>query len=170
MRKRIAAAVAIGALGLAGSAAAAAKQRVVVDRFTDTYADAVDCSEYGPYDFFNEFSGREKVTVTDVLDGEGELLQTVFHLVLQETQTNSVSGGTLALKGAVHEVWDYEANTRTLYGKVWLGTAPGGGTYVQDTGKIVLALDTGEPLAVAGPHEAYFEGLDNLVCEALAGV
>jgi len=172
MRKLIAGAVAVAVavVGLSASAEAAQKQRVLVDRFTDTYADSVDCSAYGPHAFDNEFSGREKITVTDVLDAEGELLQTVFHAVIQETQRNSVSGGTLPLKGAVHEVWDYASNTRTLAGKVWLGTAPGGGTYVQDTGLITMTMDTDEPLFVAGPHEAFFDDLDNLVCDALAGV
>ena len=157
MRKRIGVAVVIGVLGLSASAGAAQKQRVVVDRFTDTYADAVDCSEFGPYDFMNEFSGRQKVTVTDVLAGDGELLQTVIHIVLQETERNSETGGTLPLKGTVHEVWDYAANTRTLSGKVWLGTAPGG-TYVQETGLIKMTLDENEAFFVAGPHPAFFEG------------
>jgi hypothetical protein len=55
-------------------------------------------------------------------------------------------------------------------GKVWLGTKPGSGTYVHDTGRIVMTLDTNEPLLVAGPHEAFLAGgVDIPVCAALAG-
>lgn len=168
MRKLFGAALAALVLVTAGGAAAAQKQRVVVDRFSGPYSDSVDCSQFGPYDFTNHFEGREKVTVTEVLDGEGNLLQTVFHIAVQETQTHSGTGASIPLKGTVHEVWDYASNTRTLAGKVYLGTAPGAGNYVQDTGRIVLDLDTDEPSFEAGPHEAFYAGLDELVCAALA--
>jgi hypothetical protein len=168
MRKLFGAAIATLVLVTAGGAAAAQKQRVVVDRFSDTYSDAVDCADFGPYAFTNLFEGRQRVTVTEVLDGEGNLLQIVFHTTIQETQTNSESEATLPLKGAVHEVWDFASNTRTLSGKVWLGTAPGAGTYVQDTGRITMDLDTRVPSFEAGPHEAFYAGLDFLVCAALA--
>lgn len=169
MRKLFISVIAIVALTGSASAQAAPKERVVVDRFTESYESTVDCGDFGPYEFKNQFAGVQKVTVTDVFARDGELLQTVLHFNVRETQTNSVSGATLSLKGAVHEVWDYASNTRTLNGKVWLGTQPGGGTYVQDTGRITMTLDTNEPIFVAGPHEAFFGGgLDVPVCAALA--
>lgn len=158
-----------GVFAIAAPAGAAKTQRVVVDRFADEYTGSVNCANHGPYTFFNEYSGRERVQVTEVLAADGTLLQTVFSLVLQETQSNSLSGATLPLKGAVHEVWDYASNTRTLDGKVWLGTQRGAGTYVHETGRIVMTLDTHVASFVAGPHAAFFAGgIDPAVCAALA--
>ena len=169
MRKLFTVVVAIGALAGATGAEGAQKERVVVERFTDSYEFAVDCAPFGPYEFNILVSGIQRVRVTEVLAADGTLLQTVFHINVQETGTNSVSGASLPLKGAIHEVWDHEANTRTISGKVWLGTTRGGGTYVQDTGRIVMTLDTREASFVAGPHEAFFAGsLDVPVCSALA--
>jgi len=161
----------LGALALAAQAGASnGKTREVVDRFASDYADSVDCSEFGTFDFDNEFGGRQKVSVTDVYGDDGTLLQTVLHIHLDETERNSKTGHTLALNGTVHEVWDYASNTRTISGAVWIGHVPGGGTFVQDTGRITMTLDTREPLFVAGPHEAFFAGgIDYPVCAALAG-
>jgi hypothetical protein len=151
------------------TAGAAAKHRDVVDRFSEPYAFAVDCGEFGPYAFENLVAGRQRVQVTEVTADDGTLLQTVFHIGFSETDTNSVTGKSVDLKGAEHEVWDYATNTRTLSGKVFLGTEAGG-AWVQDTGRITMTLDTSEPLFVAGPHEAFFAGgVDPLVCARLAG-
>ena len=171
MRSIKVAAVAAGCvLALGGSAGAAGKQRVVVDRYSEPYEFAIDCSEFGPHDFDNLVSGHERKQVTEVLAADGTLLQTVFHTSFSETDTNSASGASLRLKGAYHEVLDYAANTRTLSGKVALGTQPGGGTYIQETGRITMTLDTYEPLFVAGPHDAFAAGgIDFPVCDALAG-
>ena len=172
MRPIKVAAVAAGCvLALSGSAGAAAKQRVVVDRYSEPYEFAIDCSQFGSHDFDNLVSGHERKQVTEVLAADGTLLQTVFHTSFSETDTNSESGASLRLKAAFHEVLDHVANTRTLSGKVALGTLPGGGgTYIQEVGRITMTLDTYEPLFVAGPHEAFAAGgIDFPVCAALAG-
>jgi hypothetical protein len=170
-RARIQGITLLGALILATSAAASnGKTREVVDRFASGYADSVDCSAFGPYDFDNEFGGTQKVSVTDVYGADGTLLQTVFHITLDETETNSVTGYSLPLRGNVHEVWDYASNTRTLTGIAFLGTVRGGGTYTQDTGRITITFDTRVTTFLAGPHEAFLAGgIDYTVCAALAG-
>lgn len=145
------------------------KTRTVVDRFSGPYAFNIDCGDFGPYEFENLVAGHERIRVTDVFGDDGSLLQTVFHIQFDEIDTNSGTGFALPLKGAVHEVWDYASNTRTLNGAVFIGTTPGGGTYVQDTGRITMTLDTREAQFVAGPHEAFFGGgIDPVVCAALA--
>lgn len=162
-------ATAVCLLAFGGSAGAAGKQRVVVDQFSEPYAFAVDCSSFGPHGFDNLVSGHQSARITEVLAADGTLLQTVVNTTFSETDTNSASGATLGLKGSYHEVLDYTANTRTLSGKVALGTRPGGGTYIQEVGRITMALDTFEPLFVAGPHDAFFAGgIDVPVCAALA--
>jgi hypothetical protein len=141
------------------------KTRVQVDRFADEYSFAADCGG-----FQNVVSGKEHVDVTEIYAaGDGTLLQTVFQVGFAETDTNSVTGKSHRLHGVAHEVWDYASNTRTLTGAVFTGTEPGSGTYVQDTGRISMTLDTYEAFFVAGPHEAFFAGgIDAVACAALA--
>src|SRR5215210_3435204 len=152
MLTTVAALVATGVTGASNG-----KQRVVVDAFVDHYSFAVDCAEFGPYAFSVEVDGTARVRVTDVLARDGLLLQTVFHIELTEMDTNSVSRKSLRLHGAVQEVWDYASNTRTLSGAVFVGTG-GRGTWVQDTGRITITLDTRVAQFVAGPHEAFCAG------------
>ena len=169
MLRTMAAAAAAGTFALAGSAAAADTKRVVVERSVQSYDFRIDCSEFGPHDFENVVQGTQRAQVTDIVATDGTVLQTVVHLTFIETDTNSVTGTSLGLKAAVREVLDWSTNTRTMTGKVALGTRPGGGTYIQETGRIVMTIDTHETSFVAGPHDAFFTGgIDPTVCAALA--
>lgn len=58
------------------------------------------------------------------------------------------------MHGVKNEVWDYASNAPTASGAVYIGTERGQGTYVQDTGRIVMTLDTRVAQFIAGPHEA----------------
>jgi hypothetical protein len=168
-RLSVAVVVAVCALAATAPAHADGKQRVVVDRFSDSYELAVPCADFGPYTFDNVVSGIQHVQVTEVLARDGTLLQLVFNIEFSETDTNSETGKTLTLKGAVHEVWDFASNTRTLNGKVFLATDRGLGVVFQDTGRITITLDTREALFLAGPHDVFFAGgVDQVVCAALA--
>lgn len=151
-------------------AEAAGKTRTVVEQFSDTYELTIDCEPFGPYDFDVLVSGREYVTVTEVAAADGTVLQTVVHARFVETNTNSRSGVSLPLKRSAREVWDWGAGVRTITGAVLVGTQHGNGTWVQDTGRITLTIDTDEPVFVAGPHEVFFGGgIDAIGCAALAG-
>lgn len=165
----VATAVVVAALVVAGIAGATnGRERIVVESFSETYAFSADCSQFGPYAFEIDVVGSVKVRVTDVVAADGELLQTVIHVVFRETDTNSVSGRSVPLHQAANEVWDYRSNTRTITGAVFVGNSPGG-TWVQDTGRITMTLDTRMASFVAGPHEAFFGGgLDVIACGALA--
>ena len=170
MRRIAIAALTAGlALVAAAPAGAAGKQREVVERFTEPYAFSVDCGDFGDYDFDNVVSGVQRIQLVDVYGRDGTLQQTIIHANLSETDRNSVTGGQLRLRTAVHEVWDYASATRTLTGAVFMGTQRGKGTYVHDTGRITMTLDTRVAQFVAGPHEAFFAGgIDIPVCAALA--
>lgn len=169
MRHACTALAVFGALAMVGVASASdGKSRVVVESFSESYAFSADCAEFGPYAFEIDVVGDVKVRVTDVVAADGELLQTEIHVVFRETDTNSVSGKSLRLHQAANEVWDYASNTRTISGAVFVGNSPGG-TWVQDTGRITMTLDTRIASFVAGPHEAFFGGgLDVIACGALA--
>jgi hypothetical protein len=152
----------------ARQAASNGTQRVVVASGTLEYAFDVDCAAFGGDDFTNQVEGAFTGRLTEVLSGDGALLQTVLQGVFEETDTNSVTGAVLPLRGAIHEVLDYGPNTRTISGAAYIGKAPGPGLYIQDTGRLTHTLDTHETLFVAGPHEGWFGGDDDIVCEALA--
>ena len=163
------AASALCALATATAAEAAGKQRIVVEDRSESYAFAIDCSPFGPYDFDILVSGREFIRVTEVLAADGSLLQTVVRYRFAEQASNSETGYTLPLKRSVREAWNWDEGTRTVTGTIFIGTQHGGGTYVQDTGLITLTLDTDEPVVVHGPHEAFFgDGIDAIQCAALA--
>jgi len=172
MRKLSLASAAVALCMLAGgaSAQAAGTTRVVVDRFSEPYEFAVDCSPYGPYDFDVLVSGRENTRVIEVLAKDGTLLQTVVHTRLTETDANSETGVAVTLKRSANETWYWDEGVRTIHGKIWMGNQPGSGSFVQDTGLITLTIDTDEPIRVTGPHEAFFfdGGLDAIVCRQLA--
>lgn len=157
-------------LAATGVAGASNGEERIVDRFVDEYSFvAIDCGEFGPYAFSVVAEGRLRGSVTNILAADGSLLQTVFHFVLDETDTNSVSGKSLPLHGVKHEVWDYGSNTRTGTGGVYIGTARGDGTYVQEAGRLTMTLDTRIAQFVAGPHEAFFGGgIEAVLCAALA--
>jgi hypothetical protein len=162
-------AVALATAAVAG--ASNGKQRIVVERIVDEYSALVvaDCADFGPYEFSIEATGTFRASVVDVVADDGSLLQTVFHFGLDETERNSVSGRSLPLHGVVHEVWDYAANTRTVSGVAYIGTERGQGTYMQDTGRITMSLDTHIAEFVAGPHEVFFGGgIETVLCAALA--
>jgi hypothetical protein len=169
MKHALAAAAVLVALAVAGIADASnGTDRIVVQSFSESYATSVDCADFGDFDFAVEIEGNVKVRVTDVVAADGELLQTIMHVVFRETDTNSVSGETLPLHQAATEVWDYPSNTRTVTGAVFVGNSPGG-KWIQDTGRITMTLDTRIALFVAGPHEAFFGGgIDAVGCHALA--
>jgi hypothetical protein len=160
--------VALCALAVTASAQAEGKQRVV-DRFGGQYGFAAPCGDFGPYAFDVLVSGTERGQFTEILAADGSLLQQVLNIQFFETNTNSDTGESITLRGAVHVVWDFASNTRTLSGKVYLATRPGDGIAIQDTGRITITLDTSEALFVAGPHGVFFGGgLDAVVCEELA--
>ena len=74
LRTTIMAAFCMAALAVVGVADAANEKERVRDRFGGTYELAVDCAPYG-YAFEVLVAGSESGSITDVLDGEGNLLR-----------------------------------------------------------------------------------------------
>ena len=98
----------------------------------------------------------------------GELIGFTFLIRFREVDINTATGKTLVLRGSETETWDLVAGTRTLTGAVFIGNEPGAGTFIHDTGRIVIDLDTGEAISIAGPHDGFYDGVDETVCAALA--
>ena len=131
------------------------------------YDGSFDCREAG-HDFTMKWEGVEHVAEKDRFDAGGELIGFTLHIRFREVDTNTKTGKTLQLRGSETENWDLVKGIRTLTGAVWIGNQPGAGTFLQDTGRIVIDLETGEAISIAGPHEGFQNGVDETVCAALA--
>ncbi len=167
MKKAIALAGVVAVVTGLMAAAAHAKPPTVLEDVVEPYAASVNCGDFGGHAFTNLFAGTQRVRITRFYDAAGTPIREIWHIQFSETDTNSVTGKSLTLKGAVTEIYDLAGGTRTVNGKVYLGTAAGQGTYIHDTGRVVFA-GAGNPIVVRGPHEGLYAGVDNLVCAALA--
>ncbi len=141
----------------------------MVDRFTQSYEDSVDCADVGPYQFEVLFAGRERIEVTEVIAADGTLLQTVLQPRHQRDRRQLRHGRERPAEGSgprglglrVQHPHDLRQGVARHH--------PGEGKAFQDTGLITMTLDTHEALSVAGPHEVFFGGgLDAMVCAWLA--
>jgi hypothetical protein len=162
MRSTIIAAAVVSALSL-GAPAALASTPDVVDRFSQPYSGSVDCGG-----FTIEYSGIQHWTARLWLDESGESIREKFHIRFNETDVNTSSGKTLLAHGSSTEYWDYAAGTRTIDGAVFMGSDQGAGTFIHDSGRLILDLDTDEALSISGPHEGFENGIDETFCAALA--
>ena len=151
------------ALLLPAAADAAKRERVLVERETFSYSGVADCGT-----FAIEYAGVQRFTAWDIFE-DGELVRTVFIQGFKETDTHSVTGTTLPLHGQAREVWEYGEGTRTMSGAIYIGTRPGAGTWVHDSGRITMTLEDRIASFIAGPKEVFFGGgIDAYACRAFA--
>ena len=163
LRRLLPIAALIAAALLPASAGAAQRERVLVERVTFPYDGAADCGT-----FAIEFSGVQRFTAWDIYE-DGELVQSVFIQGFKETDTHSVTGATLTLRGQARELWEYDEGTRTISGAVYVGNRPGAGTWVHDSGRITMTLEDRIASFIAGPKEVFFGGgIDAYACGVFA--
>ena len=147
---------------LVGSAALAAPgDRLEYDL---QFSGAQDCGT-----FVDNWTTIYHIVETDELDADGNLLRAFKHVEHHEIDVNSVTGFTIYLHGAFHAVDDYVAGTFTATGNREVATVKGTGVVVQDTGKEVTSMQTGELLFFAGgrKHSRDVQG-DQIFCDALS--
>jgi len=119
--------------------------------------------------FLDNWTSFYHIVETDELDANGNLLRAFKHVEHHEIDVNSVTGFTIYLHGAFHAVDDYVAGTFTATGNREVATVKGTGVVVQDTGKEVTSMQTGELLFFAGgrKHSRDVQG-DQIFCDALS--
>jgi hypothetical protein len=151
------------ALGVACSTAAAAAP----ERYTDEFAfsDTIDCSSLDPAwtfndDFVDSFTIRGQVW----LDDAGEPVRRIEHVVHRSNDVNSVTGFTLHEHNHYTQEFDYAGGTVSVNGAVNIMQGPGAGSVILNAGHKVFDLETGAPVAVAGPDRAGDEDF----CRAVA--
>ena len=130
------------------------------------YEFSVDCSPHG-FAFSNNVKGVESLWTETFYDAAGNAVRVVVHDGFTETDTNSVTGKTLAFSQTWINTYDLVAGTRTVVGKAFLMTDPGHGVVILDTGRTVF--DAPEHVVFeAGPKQVLHGDLDQLACTALS--
>jgi hypothetical protein len=147
---------------LIGSAALAApRDRLEYDL---QFSGVQDCGA-----FVDNFTDFYHIVETDQLDADGNLLRAFKHVEHHAIDVNSVTGFAVYSHGAFHAIDDYVAGTFTATGNREVATVKGAGVVIQDTGKEVTSMETGELLFFAGGrmHSRDVQG-DQIFCDPLS--
>jgi hypothetical protein len=105
----------------------------------------VDCGT-----FEDNYIDRYQVTEIDVYDAAHNLVRVEYQAVHTSVDRNSVTGFTLEEHGHFYEVDDFVARTITISGNQEVANRNGQGVVIQDTGRQVFSMDTGDLLFFAG--------------------
>jgi len=159
--RRLATLGAIFAAALVGAATAGANTHAVTHYhyLPGNYTDS-QCN-YAPYNFDIQVTGYDNVTIKDTYDKQGNLLMETFHD--KQVATATANGKTLNQSEDATITDNYVINTETWDGVAIRYTTPSGKMLIQDTGKIVFDLNTGNILSENGPHP--FADGNTAVCD-----
>ncbi len=162
----------VGATALMATPAAA-DQPVVVEDFTDS-VDFVIPAEFSACDFDVRLQEEVSVRVTVFFDQDGETRQLKAH-VNGTTHWSNPEGGVVLTDRWVRNDFvelppgatpETPALSVAVVGNPWNVHGGAGGVLVNDSGRIVFD-ENGEPVAINGPHEAFFNEFDDF-CAALS--
>jgi hypothetical protein len=152
-------------LGLAIAAPASAAG-LVKERFEYPleFEGTVDCGT-----FQDNFIDRYQVTEIDVYDAAHNLVRIEYQAVHTSVDRNSVTGFTLEEHGRFYEVDDFLARTITISGNQEIVNREAQGVVIQDTGRQVFSMDTGDLRFFAGgrKHSQILLG-EQIWCDALS--
>jgi hypothetical protein len=147
-------------------ASPASAKGVVKERFQYPleFEGVVDCGT-----FQDQYVDRFEVTEVDVYDSAGNLLRIEYQAVHTSVDTNSVTGFFLEEHGHFHEVDDFIAGTITITGNQEVANRKGHGVVIQDTGRVVIDMTTGDLMSFAGgrKHSQILLG-EEIWCDALS--
>lgn len=147
------------ALGL-GLTTPAWATRPTIETFTIAISGVEDCDG-----FKDVFAGEATVRQTTYVDAAGNPVTIRLHVSAFETDTNSLTGTTIEVRGAFTIVIDLVSGTFTETGLSLISNQPGQGAVIQDTGRVVFD-SAGEIVFEAGPHDALDD--PGIFCAALA--
>jgi len=148
---------------LVASPAAAAKPVVVVDEdFENTFVSPAEESVCGVEETIHEVGS---VKITDYFDNDGNFVRGKIHVM--GTTHISTEFGELVDRWSWNGFFDPETLTDTQVGNIFNVHAGPGGVLVNDSGRLVIDVTTGEALVINGPHQAWFGEFDD-ACAVLA--
>lgn len=156
-------AIALAALVIAAPASATGPVKERFD-YPLEFLGTVECGT-----FQDNYIDRYQVAETDVFDASGSLVRIEYKVVHTSVDRNSVTGVTLEEHGRFNEVDDYVAGTITVTGNQEIANRAGRGAVIQDVGRLVFSMDTGELMFFAGgrKHSQTILG-DGIWCDALS--
>lgn len=111
------------------------------------HIDSIDCGTFS-VTLVRNFVG----TNTYFLDAQQNLIRATTNAKMVGSLTNDTTGKVVALRGAVHFVFDPFKGTFSFVGQIFMANDPGRGVVLQDTGKWVADWDN-NVLMDAGPHD-----------------
>ena len=156
-------------LALVAPTTAAADRPVVVEKqktLTRDFPQNPDCRQYGYGFTYSEHFDIVR-TVTQSLDGKGEVVREVRQIRFVGTATNDQTGKSLPVNGVRHLVFDFVAGTVTETGVLRHVTVPGGAIVLHESGRVVIRLEDEALLSAAGQHQLFAGDLSRF-CAALA--
>jgi hypothetical protein len=127
---------------------------------TFTYTGTEDCGA-----FEIEYAGTATIHETVYFDGSGNPIRVQVERRITETDVNTTTSESIAVRGSSMDVLDLVTGTETINGQVFISSDPGRGAVLQDTGKITFNPDGS--VVIRGPHEV-FETQGEIFCEALS--
>jgi hypothetical protein len=166
--QRLASALLVGLLAslvMAGSAMAARPEVILKNEPLPNEA-FVDTESCPGLSILNEIEGTRSRTL--FYDRDGNETRLVIHVRYRLSFTNIANGVTLTSPGVRNIELDFVNNTFTDTGVYRNVVAPGEGTVLHQSGRLVETLDTEELIAMSGPHDEYVGELARF-CSALAG-
>lgn len=105
------------------------------------------------------------VKVTEFYNNDGTLARVRAHVA--GTTTITSESGEVVNRWAQNITFDPDTLTDTITGNSYNVHAGAGGVLVNDSGRIVIDLTTGEAIVINGPHQAWFGEFDD-ACAVLA--
>ena len=166
MRRALVTALTFVVFAAIGGPAVAAPPEVL-DDFTETFDNFIPAEE-SCGDFGVEESGSVRVRAKGFFKN-GELVRIQVHERGRSVFSHPETGDSVVDNWSVMTDIDLVEGTVAENGTVFNVNDRGQGIIVQDTGRIIFDLETGEVLEVHGPHEALdFDFFVEAVCNALS--
>ena len=148
---------------LIASPAAAAKPVVVFEAdFDDTFVVPAEEFICGVEATIHEVGS---VKVTDYFDKDGNFVR--GHVRVRGTTHVTTEFGEVVDRWSWNGFFDPETLTDTQVGNIFNVHAGPGGVLVNDSGRIVIDVTTGQANVINGPHQAWFGDFDD-ACAVLA--
>src|SRR4051812_26410060 len=136
-----------------------------VSTFSDPFSGSFSCEG-----FRGTFSGHDRGRITNFFNQEGVFVRQVGHIHSVETDTNLRTGESVVVRSNVTVHADLAPDGRFLTyaitGQFNVGTVPGRGIVLHDTGRVAFN-EHGDPTVFHGVHDTFTKG-EQAFCDALS--
>ena len=129
--------------------------------FSDPFDGAFSCAGFDA-----TYEGHDRGQIADYFDKAGNPIKQVGHINSIETDTNLLTGKSVVIRTHLAVHVDYVTGFHELTGSFNIGTFPGEGIVIHDSGRVVF--DPNDiPVAIHGIHDTLTKG-EQAFCDALS--